>query len=1594
MTTWDYRRWLEGDEPDGEGRATPRRPAPGKVSLTSHLQRAVQRRTAPSPASRDGAEYLARPVQRRASSSEADQAWRAAFDFDFKPVQLAAAETSNASADAVLAAAARGIEAPSQSLPHLEQIQESFGKHNVSHVQAHVGGAAAEATAAMGADAYATRSHVAFANPPDLHTAAHEAAHIVQQQGGVQLKGGVGEAGDAYERHADAVADKVVAGESAEPLLDQLATGSRSSAPSTAIQRRADGRTERRPQPARPAADVVDELSWLLEELERAIKLRDYHAANIAMASTLELLPRVDDLLRPGPARSSADQDAISELRRLRMAFEALAPAAPLGGPPSDDERRSWLARTPVSLAPAPARSMPRSTPRSGTTAPGASSTGRAPVSGVAVRPDDPADRAHEEYLAAHWDRIRAAARAYFASQDIPTGSPRLAWGPDGARRAQRIVGSIFPTLRVSGHLEALVAPRSLDMALRLGRSVTARPGEGDADPTWNPNVGTAIARLLTERLAESMARMGPRYVAAYDRSGGAPSAVDLARSDAMDGVAAALLTHELVRVMGPLPRPARAAGARTPTKWRWLGERAPELWNWIEVIAPSDATADDVAALLPADVPPLVESDGRFFRMPEDWARTQPGAGEFAPESSAVARGTELAASPFALDAAIVQARDAPGVKAAGFDLAAVTAACAGHLGHVVALLGPQYAERVVPAYTLLGAARVASSRQQRDLARVLVSQQQLLVEVLQEIEIFHSVSYARGRTRGGAAIESVYLELALAAGNSHLYHAGRRHLAAARTKSAAVGKRLAEEALVASGAGADKLGAVGGAGAEDAQARQRDRFDRLDVDSPDPGEMEVDASIDAFVLQTLSLEHQLDTMTSALFATNDRLASPLAMRVVAHAAELGSAVSDVRDRAAAVRAWLVEKLATTQRPAARRALLERAQQSLGERITSTQVIELSHRVVAMLERVDDADRRIQIVNTALMALGISLVAAGAGAAVQAAFTTPRVAAATSAGVLTAGRVGAAAAGMVAETVVGAWLQTELLGDKPGEALVENALGWLMSVAALRGFHKVTERFGPFTAENLALWQQLGGTGARVALRTTHVTLEMALGAGAGYAAQRIVRSPVKPTEEEALEWAMQGASIVASRWIMTSLTASRARLEEARARVPAEAAARIDASLKDIDALHARAAVLADKPSDPAEILHVFGERQRLVGVEAAVSGTRGDPPDAPPGSREADEPRTRAEDRGGNTYAETVLTLAGLHQVAPGQWHGAEAAVRRVVANKRALALVEEASADGTTQWSVTSGGRKHTIKIGGGEGDVVPDRSRAPYEDPRVDAAAPRRPLDRRELIPHRKLDVKRSWKEVERAQKRGDASFAIGTKLKSADEGHAILARLSSGDITALEKVGISDFPRSMDPTGREWALIEVRDGFAIYAGGYRKVDLPADARVLGHTHPGPDPAVKDTDRGPAVDRRLNVDEDGRSLSELFDDLDNARGSGILPSAADINAISDGPPHVLYTRYVHVGDGKVANPLPGDTRPRVQMHMTDAKVVRWDPRRQSYYYEVRVTARDAAGKQLWSGKMYAAWHKPLRGGDTFVTRPALLDRVLSADWQVP
>ena len=71
-----------------------------------------------------------------------------------------AREVSSAS---VHAAAARGLEGTGGALPHLDVIQQAFGRHDILGVNAHVGGPAEQACHDMEAHAYASGTSVAFA---------------------------------------------------------------------------------------------------------------------------------------------------------------------------------------------------------------------------------------------------------------------------------------------------------------------------------------------------------------------------------------------------------------------------------------------------------------------------------------------------------------------------------------------------------------------------------------------------------------------------------------------------------------------------------------------------------------------------------------------------------------------------------------------------------------------------------------------------------------------------------------------------------------------------------------------------------------------------------------------------------------------------------------------------------------------------------------------------------------------------------------------------------------------------------------------------------------------------------------------------------------------------------------------------------------------------------------------------------------------------------------------------------------------------------------------------------------------------------------
>lgn len=197
----------------------------------------------PAPVQREVAD------QREEASAGPEQAERHEAPATSGPaVQSAAAgpsagapAASPSGAGAVQATASRGLSGASHSLPALGQLQQAFGHHDLSGVEAHVAGPARQANEQLGSRAYTRGSQIAFKEAPDLKLAAHEATHVVQQRRGIQLAGGIGRAGDPYERQADRVADAVSAGHSAEPILADRPAESRDEEARPAVQRECDG---------------------------------------------------------------------------------------------------------------------------------------------------------------------------------------------------------------------------------------------------------------------------------------------------------------------------------------------------------------------------------------------------------------------------------------------------------------------------------------------------------------------------------------------------------------------------------------------------------------------------------------------------------------------------------------------------------------------------------------------------------------------------------------------------------------------------------------------------------------------------------------------------------------------------------------------------------------------------------------------------------------------------------------------------------------------------------------------------------------------------------------------------------------------------------------------------------------------------------------------------------------------------------------------------------------------------------------------------------------------------------------------------------
>lgn len=243
-----------------------------------------------------------------------------------------------------------------------------------------------------------------------------------------------------------------------------------------------------------------------------------------------------------------------------------------------------------------------------------------------------------------------------------------------------------------------------------------------------------------------------------------------------------------------------------------------------------------------------------------------------------------------------------------------------------------------------------------------------------------------------------------------------------------------------------------------------------------------------------------------------------------------------------------------------------------------------------------------------------------------------------------------------------------------------------------------------------------------------------------------------------------------------------------------------------------------------------------------------------------------------------------------------------------------------------------------------------------------AAPPLTRQERAQLVRAKDLNPRSDGGKL--ARKNTDDTLALGKRLNTESEGQASLARLATGDASALVEIGVRGLPDNYNPALREFALLETRDGYIIVTGGRRSVDIPHGTRLLGHTHPesldinGADRTLDLRDEAGSKSVRVTFDEIARDQQTV-----RAHESGLIPSPADVDAVGDGGQQILHTRYIHAGDGKIANPGHGATGPRVNILISQVRTLSSNPAQHTTIYEDRFTVR-AAGEEIWSGAVYS------------------------------
>lgn len=642
---------------------------------------------------------------------------------------------------------------------------------------------------------------------------------------------------------------------------------------------------------------------------------------------------------------------------------------------------------------------------------------------------------------------------------------------------------------------------------------------------------------------------------------------------------------------------------------WVWLGPTDPALWNWVRVDAPGATAEEVSAALfsddeLRTDLAYAITGSAPFFRIPPAWARRFPQAASFEPararshEPGAPDRpGDEapvdepgsalaLADSALATEAALAQTADerrparGPGGAAALDALADKLARSGRSLARGAEALAPwRLAHLVGPATRWVARLQdnlaALPDARRAALTPVIEGQDQLLFEATPALHELAELAASSGLgpdDPDAAVFVEVLHQLGAAMGESHLVDTARAQLARGQRLRQQLPLRLIDRSI---GGLRDANRELADRGAT-AEARQaRDTEGRLTTQQFALRAQEGAGTLDPAAVLSLTVSVREETLRAR--------AQALVVEVATAARDLrGADDDDVEnlanlfdgdgprialrlDRFGAELRAMQERWVTQRHDAvvaARVATLRKADEGPAGDQARAKVVEAqegelaalveSHGLDELVRRagheVEDARRRTVWVQIGLL-IGVSLVGGVAGRFVAGSVRGAMLArtAVTSAEYLTTlseARLAGGAAGLVADATVNAAGQVAITDDTAGRALTENLAGNMTVLAALAPLRGVMSEWRAGVAvehANQGAWRRLGMKGA---MHGAELTAEMVIAAAAGHVAERIAGRP-PPTELEASDLMVQGASMAIGRFLGGRLSALEARVE-----------------------------------------------------------------------------------------------------------------------------------------------------------------------------------------------------------------------------------------------------------------------------------------------------------------------------------------------------------------------------------------------------------------------------------------------------------------